>query len=85
MCFFSFSLFFRFYVVRWIKLAIASAFERTQIYRIVSFVGVGNQLTYATLFHYLLNEAYNINLSDAVTLIATHDGDGAFPADLQVT
>jgi len=82
--FFSFSLFFRFYVVRWIKLAIASAFERTQIYRIVSFVGVGNRLTYATFF---ANEicAYTINLSDAVTLIATHDGDGAFPADLQVT
>jgi len=34
---FIFSLFFRFWAVRWIKLAIPSAFERTLIYRIVSY------------------------------------------------
>jgi len=33
---FTFSLFFRFWAVRWIKLAIPSAFERTLIYCIVS-------------------------------------------------
>ena len=32
-----FSLFFRFCAVLWIKLAISSAFERTLIYRIVSY------------------------------------------------
>ena len=36
--FLNFFLIFRFWAVRWIKLAISSAFERTLIYRIVSYV-----------------------------------------------
>ena len=45
---FIFSLFFRFWAVRWIKLAIWSAFERTLNYRIISYLIVSLDQTSMT-------------------------------------